>query len=338
MERDVYMKTALASLVAFLGCTTLRISTVCAQEPPKNGKVGAAQTSSAAGRSGDATSSAQIVALISDLRRHDYQKKVSAALQLRSHGADAKAAIPALIDNLDDIEDGAPQGYYWSPTVYNPQTAAVEALKKILPHANGSGLDYARKAYANGGFQLKLGITEVLPSYGAQGIPLLISILTSDDNYDVRRKAIEAFGNVGPAAVPALKELLDSDPPDEVRRQALLALVANSTGLPTRDKQDVRALPILLAALESAKGGLKQDLMEGIAFIATENEIDRLQTLLRDENMFVRRDAVYGLYHIGSPKALNALRACRADTSIAPDTRDYAIQLLTLREKDKNNR
>ena len=277
---------------------------------------GQAQGQVAGAQAGGAKPSSQVYGLIAELQRPDFRVKVDAALKLKSQ-PQAVAAIPALIDNLGDIEDGAPPGYHWNRTVYTPHSAAVEALKEIVPHSNGAGLDYARKTLANGNVDLRRGLAEVLPSYGERGVPLLLTILTTDEDYRTLELTEHGLGSLGHVATPALKDLIDTNPKGDLRRHLLLAVVYG---------HDPQSLPILTAALDNNHDDwLKDELQNGISDVATENELGRLQTFLHDSNTFVGDRAAGGLTRIGSPKAIEILFACIDDKSIPQLTRASAV-------------
>jgi len=313
----VWIRTPLAGYF-MLVCMTFLTSTACAQQQAT--QMGGSTKQSPIDlqqQAGYVKAGPEVEAIIAELQKSAYRSKVGAALKLKNHGADAVAAIPALIDNLGNTEDGAPPGYHWSPSVYNPHTAAVEALKKIVPHSNGWGLDYAKKALANGNAVVRRGLADVLPSYGDKAIPLLLTILTTDDNYDVLRMTEQGLGRLGPAATPALKNLVDNNPKGELRRHALLALI---------NGHDPQSLPILTAALDTnSDEWLKSELQNGICDLATENELGRLQSFLHDSNTFVGGRAIGGLKRIGSPKAIEALFGCIDDRSVPELTRAAAV-------------
>jgi HEAT repeat protein len=305
-----------------LACMTLLTLTTYAQQQAIQMDGSTNQSSFAPHpQAGQVKPNPEVEAIIAKLQRSDYQSKVNAALKLKEHGADAVAAIPALIDNLGNTEDGAPTGYYWSPAVYNPSTAAVEALKKIVPDSNGWGLDYAKKALANGNVDLRRGLAEILPSYGDKGIPLLLTILTTDDDSRTLDLTEKGLGGLGSAATPALKNLIDSNPKGDLRRHALLALIYG---------HDPQSLPILIAALDTnSDEWLKSELQNGISDLATENELGRLQLFLHDSNTFVGECAVGALKRIGSPKAIEILFGCINDVSVPELTRASAVTAIS---------
>jgi HEAT repeat protein len=255
--------------------------------------------------------------LIAELQSPGLICKTAAALELKKH-PQAVAAIPALINALGDTRDwrGNPgPGYQWSRTVDGPHSAAVEALKIIIPNSNGSGLDYARTALANGNEDLRRGLAEVLPWYGEQGTPLLLTILTTDDDPNTLVQTEKGLSQLGSGATPALKNLIDSNPKPILRRRALFALASG---------QDPNSLPILTAALDSNPDeGLKMSLREGISQLATENELGLLQSFLHD--IGAGTAAVIGLGRIGSPKAIDVLFECIDDRSVPESTRAHAV-------------
>jgi HEAT repeat protein len=126
-----------------------------------------------------------------------------------------------------------------------------------------------------------------------------------------------ALGGLGHAATPALKDLVDNNPNGELRREALLALIYG---------RDPQSLPILIAAFDSNHdNGFKSKLQEGISDLATENEMDRLESFLHDSDTFVGEHAIWALKRIGSPKAIVALLQCIDDNSVPELTRAHAV-------------
>ena len=153
--------------------------------------------------------------LIKDLESGDKAKRREAARSLSLLGANAKAAVPALIKRLDDDEE---QVFFWSAT----------ALAKIGPDAKAATSELIkrlRRSQRRYKDQIHVRIVHALTQIGPATIPQLIEALSSDDNF-VRYGAAVVLGNLGSDSKIAASPLfvLLGDDADNVRTAASSAL------------------------------------------------------------------------------------------------------------------
>ncbi len=155
-----------------------------------------------------------------------------AAITISRIGAGAQAAIPALIERLEDEK-------------WHVRRAAATALTSMGPTA-GPAVPALTKALTDEEWQVRRVAAEALASIGTASkpaVPALIELL-GDEEWQARRAAAEALAAIGPAsasAVPSLIVALD-DEEWHVRRRAAEALAAiGSASKP--------ATPRLVAAL-----------------------------------------------------------------------------------------
>jgi HEAT repeat protein len=138
--------------------------------------------------------------LIGELYHKNVEVRRSAASALEHKGLEAKEAIPALIEVLQD-EDG------------RVRATAARALGKIGPEAERAIPVLAEALQSqNEDHNVKLEAAEALGKMGSEAIPALAKAL-QHEQYFVRRIAARALGERGGArAVPALtKALRDED-------------------------------------------------------------------------------------------------------------------------------
>lgn len=155
-----------------------------------------------------------------------------AAITISRIGAGAQAAIPALIERLEDEK-------------WHVRRAAATALTSMGPTA-GPAVPALTKALTDEEWQVRRVAAEALASIGTASKPavsVLIELL-GDEEWQARRAATEALAAIGPAsasAVPPLIVALD-DVEWQVRRRAAEALASIGTA-------SKPATPRLVAAL-----------------------------------------------------------------------------------------
>ncbi|NER30843.1 MAG: TIR domain-containing protein, partial [Symploca sp. SIO1C4] len=129
-----------------------------------------------------------------------------------------------------------------------------------------------------------------------------------DEDYDVRRRAAYALGNIGTeAAITALISALE-DQDSDVRQRAAYALGAIGTEA---------AITALISALEDQDSDVRQRAAYALGNIGTEAAIPALISALEDEDSDVRWRAAEALGKIGSEAAIPALiRTLEAQDSL----------------------
>ena len=146
-----------------------------------------------------------------------------AATTLSELGRAARAAVPALVELLENEELVWLQGYVADALGrFGPDAAAaVPALSKALGSADAGLRGHA--VCALGRIQRE------------KAVPMLVEML-GDPHADVRRSAVNSLGRQGPAAVAALEALvpLTDDPNQELRKEAT-ELLERLRGIPARE-------------------------------------------------------------------------------------------------------
>ncbi len=139
-------------------------------------------------------------------------------------------------------------------------------------------------------------------------VPSLVT-LASDRSADVAREAVRALGRVDdPRVAPALVRVLDRSPDPAARALAAGALGALG---------DARGLALLRRMIDTGDRQAQRSAVEGIAPLATMDDVDRLVALLGRGDTGLSLHVVRALGRIGDGRAVAPLRA-RAAASPAP--------------------
>lgn len=239
-------------------------------------------------------------ALIDALGNHDKRVRLRAADELGLIGPAAGDAIPTLANALgDEYEPVALNAAY---ALVNMGEPAVKALTAALADPSKDTARNAAYALAAVGPVAAPALAEqlgheaetvrgyaayALGEIGAAAQPVLPALtkLTTDESEWVRRNLAEALGTIdGDSAtvVPTLIKTLTSDPDDQVRFTSALALARIGA-------QAAEAIPALKQAL-------------------------------KDENRYVRGNAVDALNRIGTPEAKDVLLRYLLSTRWCPST------------------
>lgn len=230
---------------------------------------------------------------------------------------------------------------------------AVDALSSVLPRLDADGRKLAVEALGRGG--------------SASSLPVLTALL-DDADPNVRVAAVEAIAAIGTAGVREVSAVLEGC---LFSRDSLTALAAlqglNTTGTilewPTIERclsepalrqpallaagrsGDARAVPVLLEALESARGSnwvevtlalrnLSRDAQTRATMISSRNSVpsalgDKLVLLVRDEQQADehRRAALIVLGALGFPGAAECALEALSDDRLLAEA-DEALELL----------
>ena len=172
---------------------------------------------------------------IRDLKDNNPNLRRHAALALGGYGPKAKAAIPALLDGLDDAADGV-------------RDCSIAALTRV----GADGIPALLKAVRDPSAQVQTGAWRVLANLGAAAkpaLPDLVAILRNPKEPSSGRQAAArvfgAMGAEGMDALPALLEMLEGN--DGPVRFACASALAAAGG----DKPEVVAA--LAKALKDPK-------------------------------------------------------------------------------------
>jgi HEAT repeat protein len=151
--------------------------------------------------------------LIQQVGDDDLLVRIRALEALAKMGPRAKAAVPALIEALQDEQ--------------MVRIRAIAALKNVGPEAKAAVPAIARLLQDKDA-TIRMQALETLQGMGAQAkaaVPALARLL-QDEDATMRLQAVDALQAIGPdarPAIPALQQLLD-DKDEVVRRSALEAL------------------------------------------------------------------------------------------------------------------
>jgi HEAT repeat protein len=217
-------------------------------------------------------------AVIDMLRSSDPVVRTGVACSRHVFNASASAAIPALIDMLDDDEPVAPEvcredGRPWWGDERRPITPGQEAARALVRIGTAS-FDPLVKALAATG-----------PT--------------------ARRNAAWALGALDDqrAVAPLIASLKDAD--QAVREQTAWALGA---------LDDARAVQPLIAALRDGTPAVRRQAAWALGAIDDAAAVDALVTALKDDDARVREQSAWALGAIGDARASSGLSGALADS------------------------
>ena len=236
-----------------------------------------------------------IASVVSALKADDPNERMKAANELGFMRKDGAAAVPALVDALEDS---------YEPVRRN----AIYALGAIgdpavTPLVNA--LDSEKEAFD---MEPILHISDPAHGLAATGMSETVSALVTalqDARENVRASAAYALGEMGPVAAEAVDGLvaLLTDESEEVRRHATSAL--GMIKVPVS-----KTVPALIDVLEDREDTdlafFAAQALTRIGPDATE-AVPALQEALMSESAYVRGFSSEALGRIGTPEALQAL-------------------------------
>lgn len=250
-----------------------------------------------------AVSQAELSLLMNGLESADPTERLESADSIGLLGSGAADAIPALIDLLADNEE--PVAVNASYALAAMGNTALPALSDAL-HSNNLALN------RNAGYALS--------TFGDSAVPDLLAALESD-NEQTRGFAAFALGEIGSAAaLDKLTDMTTTEPSEWVRRSVVEAL---GTLEETND-----------AAVDALSQAVVNDSDEQVRFTtglsfsrlgpAADGAVPALTQALKDENRYVRANAVDALRRIGTAEATNAamdyLMASRWCSTTTPES------------------
>ena len=195
---------------------------------------------------------------------------IDAAYELGASGA---AAVPALVELLDDDS-----GSEW----WEQKASSIKGRGLTSPSANAS-----------------YGLTAA----GPPAVPALVE-RTTDARWWLRATAAETLGDIGPPAAEALPALIDlaADEVTEVRAEAVHALG-------TVGQRGADAAPALARALADEEASVRREASLALARTGERAgaAASALIAALGDEDRYVRGNSVHALYLIDSADARDAL-------------------------------
>lgn len=214
-----------------------------------------------------------------------------AADALERLGADAKKAVPELVEALKDKDAAV-------------RRSAVKALGKIGPEVKEKALVGLIDVLADADKEVSRHAKRNLNRFdlGPAELSLLVTALKSK-SAEVRHFAVGALEKIGPPAkeaVPALLAVLKRERDDaELRRNIYQALAKI-------DPETQGGLDVLLAALKEEDVVLRKEAVAGLGKIgatsesAREDALNAILDALKDEDTEVRLSAVTALGEVGS--------------------------------------
>jgi HEAT repeat protein len=259
--------------------------------------------------SGDANSSADVSARISELGSPDPTVRAMAACALRYAGEAAAPAIPRLIQLLaDDAPTGRIKCHAGTPSKLIAETSspATEALK-ALASIGRPAVEPLLAALNNQDVRISARVVKALGRIEDNGSMEALVNATRDANArQVRVQAIRALGRISsPQALEALRSALN-DENAEVRREAAWALGRRG---------DALALDALLIALNDGAWQVRAQAARGLKRIRSERAVEHLTAAMRDQKPEVRLEVVKALGRIGGERAEQALNGALSDES-----------------------
>lgn len=229
-------------------------------------------------------------AVIDMLRSPDPVVRTGVACSRKVFNASAAAAIPALIDMLDDDEPVAPEvcredGRQWWGDDRRPITPGQEAARALVRIGTAS-FDPLAKALTGGGPTARRNAAWALGALDDQRAvqPLVASL--KDAEAGVREQASWALGALDDARAvqPVISALRDPSP--GVRRQAAWALGA---------LDDAAAVDALVSALKDSDARVREQAAWALGAIGDTRASSGLSTALADSEARVRRQAAWAI-------------------------------------------
>jgi len=218
-------------------------------------------------------------AVIDMLRSPDPVVRTGVACARNVFNASAAAAIPALVEMLDDDEPVAPEvcredGRQWWGDERRPITPGQEAARALV----------------------RIGIASFDP---------LVKVLAGAGS-TARQNAAWALGALDDqrAVQPLMASLKDAEP--AVREQAAWALGALDAA---------RALQPLIGALRDASPRVRRQAAWALGAIDDAAAVDALVSALKDNDANVREQAAWALGAIGDARASRGLSSALADSN-----------------------
>jgi HEAT repeat protein len=229
--------------------------------------------------------------------------RTTAAWALRQIGPKAESAIPALIQALEDEDQGEAGARY--PVWVLASMALAETGPKAVPQLI-TALQSTNAQVCRGAAVALYGIGPEAKS----AVPALTEVLKRD-NVDLQRAAVSALGSIGPeakAAVPTMIPLLDSE---DFHTQYFTERALGAIGPEARS-----AVPALRRKLKEGAPSVRRHAATALGDIGPDIGKEGLQSLLdalKDPLQPIREDAVIALGKLG-PFAQPAIPAIEEAT------------------------
>jgi HEAT repeat protein len=214
----------------------------------------------------------RVQGFVKDLQSSDPNRRDYAASELRKMGALAKDAAPALAKALDETE-------WWVAS------DIVKALEAMAPHSIGPVAKMLKSKTA----VARIRAASLLEKWGAKAsgeLKLMLPAL-KDDEARVRLAVAKAIGECGESAAPGCYRLLTARDPDH-REAAAVALAGIGSATFTK----------LRTTLKGKNDFGRAGAATALGYAGAEEAIDDLAAATRDDEDFVREQAVLALGRI----------------------------------------
>ena len=262
-----------------------------------------------------------VPALIKALKNGKKKIRAHAAEALGKIGPKARAAVPALVQELRNQGDGkdtiainiGENAFFRYP---GPRSRAATALGQIGPEAKAA-VPALAQVLKDDDSSIRTAAARALGNIGTAAVPALLKALQNDDAR-VRAASVTGLGQISPNAVSALGEI-GAD-----AKAAVPALVAAfkdaSNELRTTIVAVLKAIgpvavPILTRSLgdQENASGVRQGVAMALGTFGRQAKtaVPALEKALKDRGPYVRGAAADALGKIG-PAAMHAVPALRA--------------------------
>jgi HEAT repeat protein/lysophospholipase L1-like esterase len=238
-----------------------------------------------------------IEAVAQRLKDPDWNTRLGAAQDLGKAGRAAAAAVPALIEAIDNEGDGVGRVLVVNAiittlgTIGPDAVAAVPSLTRALDDENSGVRLAAALALGNIGPGLR-SPTDAAMTPMVEGLALALR----DEDTSVRRAAAESIGAIGAGAMGAIPALVDTLQDS--------SFVVRNAAISTLKKLGPEAIRGMVEALQSGDEATSKAVVSALGKMGSD-VIPALEGALRDGSALVRKAAADALGQMG-PKAKDA--------------------------------
>lgn len=239
--------------------------------------------------------------LSSNIRDDNDRLRLEKVRVLGEIGAEAQAAVPALISLLKyeclKYEQTEDDPYAWINENHELCAHTVATLASIGSSAIPNLIELLKDEDRENRSLAAITLTQI-GSEAQSAIPALATALQDNDEY-VRRFAAAALGKIGVEALPALFEALQSQ---NATTRELAAAALGDVG--------IQAIPSLIEILKESKVEVRRSAMSALSQIGVDAKsvLSELIDALGDKDLAIRNSAAITLARIG-PDAQSAVPA-----------------------------
>jgi HEAT repeat protein len=151
---------------------------------------------------------------------------------------------------------------------------------------------------------------------------LIAAVDTTDEDLDVRRRAVESLGYSGHERVPEIIERAYYDDNEKMRASAVFAMGRSA---------DARWLPRVLDELASASPEMRYEAARAAGELEARQAVPALVEMIEDPDREVQEAAIWALGEIGGSQAQSALEAILEEgDDLLHDAAEEALDTLTM--------